>query len=149
MLDPSHLIHRPPEQAVVDAFARELGDTDRSRAENLFLTHQYYCSESAMLSLNHGLGGGLSESQAVGLAAPYSMAMGESGCVCGALSGSVLGIGLLTGSQCAFDRRRESRRLARELHDHFKGQFGSTCCRVLTSKVKSDPQAPPASMRPS
>lgn len=111
------------------------------RAENLFLTHQFYCSESILLSLNKGLGGGLSESQAIGLAAPYSMAMGESGCACGALSGSVLAIGLFTGRLDAFGLRSEARRLAREMHDRFRKRHGSACCRILTRGVRNDPNA--------
>jgi C_GCAxxG_C_C family probable redox protein len=69
------------------------------------------------------------------------MAMGDSGCVCGALSGGVLAIGLFSGNRGAHRLRGESRRLARELHDLFKAHCGSTCCRVLTHKVKDDPPA--------
>jgi hypothetical protein len=29
----------------------------------------------------------------------------------------------------------------RELHDRFKSEFGSTCCRVLTKKVRRDQKA--------
>ena len=139
MLDRIQVTDIVPEKADLPPAAENLAMQIGRRAQNLFLTHQYYCSESVLLSLNHGLGGGLAESQAVGMAAPYSMAMGESGCICGALSGCVLAIGLFAANQGGQQLRRQSRSLARELHDHFKNEHGSTCCRVLTRKVKGEP----------
>ena len=141
MLDRLNIEGVSAKRAILPPETEKFCDRIGSRAENLFLTHQYYCSESVLLSLNHALGGGLSEEQAVGMAAPYSMAMGESGCACGALNGGILAIGLFTGMRGAFRLRRLSRRLAREFHDQFKAEFGSACCRILTRKVKSDPRA--------
>jgi C_GCAxxG_C_C family probable redox protein len=75
------------------------------------------------------------------MAAPFCVALGESGCLCGALSGAVLASGLLLGQDHAYRRRRHMRRSARQLHDAFKAANGATCCRALTRKVKDDPQA--------
>jgi hypothetical protein len=65
-----------------------------SRAQNLYLTRQLLCTEAVVVALNHGLNGGLSEAQAVAMAAPFCAAMGESGCSCGALSGAEMACGL-------------------------------------------------------
>ena len=51
----------------------------RERARNLYLTRQLLCTEAVMVALNHGLKGGLTDTQAVAMAAPFSTAMGERG----------------------------------------------------------------------
>ena len=141
MLDRNTSTDHPTTAPLTAESRQDLARRIGRRAQNLFLTHQFYCSESILLSVNMGLGGGLSESQAIGLAAPYSMAMGESGCTCGALSGSVLAIGLFTGRMDAYGLRADARQLAREMHDRFRQRHGSACCRVLTRNVRSDPKA--------
>ncbi|MEJ2040676.1 MAG: C-GCAxxG-C-C family protein, partial [Desulfosarcinaceae bacterium] len=62
----------------------------RQRAHNLYQTRQMLCTEAVLVALNHGLGGDLTEAQAVAMAAPFCAALGVSGCLCGALSGAVL-----------------------------------------------------------
>ena len=70
----------------------------KNRAENLYQTRQLLCAEAVVVTLNKVLNGGLSDAQAVAVAAPFSIAMGDSGCICGALSGAVLACGLLVGN---------------------------------------------------
>lgn len=113
----------------------------RERAGNLYLTRQLLCAEAVVVALNHGLEGGLSESQAVAVAAPFCAAMGESGCLCGALGGAELACGLFLGGDQAYRRRKEIRETARVLHDAFKAAHGATCCRVLTRSVRQDADA--------
>jgi len=122
------------------AYIDALVDTLRRRTHNLYTTRQFMCAESVLLALNEGLGGDLNEAQAVAMAAPFSAAMGESGCVCGALSGAVLACGLFLGQHAPYRHRREMRRCARQLHDQFKLTHGATCCRVISRKFKNDPQ---------
>ena len=99
------------------------------------------CAETVVVALNHGFSGGLTEKQTIAVAAPFSMAMGESGCLCGALSGAVMACGLLLGNDQAYRHRRDMRESARALHDAFKATYGSTCCRVLSQKVRLDKKA--------
>lgn len=113
----------------------------KNRARNLYATRQFMCAEAVLVTLNHALGGGLDESQAVAMAAPFSAAMGESGCVCGALSGAVMAGGLFLGGDSPYRHRREMRQCARQLHDGFKLTHGATCCRVISQKFKDDPKA--------
>jgi C_GCAxxG_C_C family probable redox protein len=112
----------------------------RLKAENLYSAHRLFCSESVLLALNDGLGGGLTESQAVSLTAGLTIGVGGSGCMCGALNGGIVGTGLFLGRKGAYRTRREIREASAELHDCFKNTFHSTCCRVLTRKVKDDPK---------
>lgn len=108
----------------------------KARARNLYLTRQLLCTEAVLVSLNKGLNGGLSDAQAVAMAAPFCIALGESGCLCGALSGAVLGCGLLLGGNRPHRRRRELRDSAGRLHDAFRQANGATCCRILSRDVK-------------
>lgn len=62
-----------------------------------------------------GLGGGL----------------GHAGCMCGALTGSALVLGLLKGRTDAGESRDPAYNLTREFHDRFESSFGYTCCRSL------------------
>ncbi|MBU8912057.1 MAG: C-GCAxxG-C-C family protein [Desulfobacterales bacterium] len=112
----------------------------RKRAQSLYLNRQMLCSEAVLVTLNQGLNGGLSDSQAMAMAAPFSIAMGESGCLCGALSGAVMACGLFIGSDHPY-QRRATRACGRQLHDSFKAVNGATCCKVLSCKVKHDRNA--------
>lgn len=125
----------------LDPAAETLVAQIRKRARNLYLTRQLLCTEAVMVALNHGLGGRLSDAQVVAMAAPFCVALGESGCMCGALSGAVMGSGLFLGNQNPYRNRRKMRTSARQLHDSFKAANGATCCRVLSRKVRHDKQA--------
>jgi C_GCAxxG_C_C family probable redox protein len=111
------------------------------RARNLYLTRQMLCTEAVVTALNQGLGGGLTEAQATAMSAPFCIALGESGCLCGALSGAVMATGLLLGKDGAYRHRKTMRDSARRLHDRFKFAHGATCCRVLSKKIKHDKKA--------
>ena len=111
------------------------------RARNLYETRQLLCTEAVVMSLNEALEGGLSDSQVVALTAPFCVALGESGCMCGALSGAVIASGLFLGGRNPYRRRRQMRASARQLHDEFISCNGATCCNALTRKVKGDKEA--------
>ncbi|MFO7557307.1 MAG: C-GCAxxG-C-C family protein [Desulfobacterales bacterium] len=113
----------------------------RERARNLYQTNQLMCAETVLTALNHGLDGGLTDAQVVAMTAPFCEAMGKSGCLCGALSGAVMGAGIFLGKDHPYRHRKEIRESARQLHDAFKASNGSTCCRVLSQKVKHDKKA--------
>jgi len=113
----------------------------RERAENLYKTGQYLCAESILLTLNKGFNGPLTDDEAVGLSAGMVDGMGGSGCLCGAVAGASLAIGLLLGRNAVHARRMEIRKAVSDLHAWFKKEHGSACCRVLVKKVKDDEAA--------
>lgn len=87
-------------------------------AEAVFLTYRELLEpdmDPAMVKLMTGFGGGL----------------GESGCMCGALSGSIVALNMLKGRSTNQFSREEAYRLAKEFTDRFTEKFGATCCRVL------------------
>jgi C_GCAxxG_C_C family probable redox protein len=122
--------------------ADELIGLIRRRAENLFETHQLFCSEAVLCVLNQGLRGGLPPDTAIRIASGFSEGIGGAGCMCGAFGGALMALGLFLGRQ-GLNGRGSKRVQARgkDLHDLFRSKFGSTCCRVLTKKVRNDRKA--------
>jgi C_GCAxxG_C_C family probable redox protein len=133
---------RVPERGPrLDPRIEDLAEQLSGRARHLYEHRRHLCTEAVLAALNEGLGGGLSRTQAVALAAPFCEGLGESGCLCGALSGAVMACGLLLGGSHPHRRRRVIRRSARELHDAFRMAHGATCCRILSREVKQDKRA--------
>jgi len=114
----------------------------KAKARNLFLTRQLQCAQAVLCTLNEGLGGGLRRDIAARLASGFAEGLGGSGCLCGAVSGGVLALGLFMGK----DRRSllnasGSSYSTALLHREFAERFGSACCKVLSKKVKRDAKA--------
>jgi C_GCAxxG_C_C family probable redox protein len=123
----------------LDADTVKLLEKIRLRTENLFMTRQLMCSEAVLTVLNQGLKGGLSPELAVRLTSGLPEGIGGSGCTCGALTAGVLALGLFLGRNGpGVLNSRLVYAASKELHDHFKIQFGSTCCKVLTKNIELD-----------
>jgi C_GCAxxG_C_C family probable redox protein len=108
------------------------------RAKNLFLSRQMYCSEAVLVVLNKALGGGLKDHQAMALAAPFSEGVEKNGCLCGALAGALLAVGLFLGSPNPVGRRKSVQVASGILMKRFKLRFGASCCRILSKKDQVD-----------
>lgn len=122
--------------------ADQVIDMVGARAENIFRSGQLACSEAVLSVLNESLHGGLPPEHAVSLAAGFPEGLGGSGCLCGALGGGVLALGLFLGRKKPGERDRRGLQAAtKKLHDRFKGELHATCCRILTKKVKDDDKA--------
>ena len=59
--------------------------------------------------------------------------LGYAGCMCGALNGAALMLGLLKGRTSHEQDREPVYELARQFHDRFEQKFGNTCCRSLNT----------------
>lgn len=117
-----------------------LAQAARERAQGLYNSRQMLCSEAVLVTINELFNGGLDEEQAVRLAAGMACGLGDSGCLCGAVNGGVAALGLILGKEKPYARRKLCRKAANELHDAFKEANKSTCCRVLSKKVKDTPK---------
>ncbi len=121
----------------IDQVAEMIG----GRAENLFLSRQLLCAGAVLTALNQGLAGGVPPDLAVRLTSGMGNGLGGSGCICGALNGGVLAMGLFLGDGAAgVPAGKVARKQAAELHDIFRERFSSTCCRVLTKNIRHDRQ---------
>lgn len=127
---------------MIDTTQSSLAEAIAAKAENLYRTRQHLCADAVLLAFNEGLGGGLTEQQAVGLTSGLSIGQGGAGCLCGAVSGGALVLGLfLSGEGGAYRNSGRVRDAVKELHDRFKSIHRSTCCRVLSGKVRDDEDA--------
>ncbi len=115
-------------------FLELIGD----KAANLFESGEMLCAPAVLVTLNSVLLGGLDDQQAKAMAAALPVGMGGAGCTCGTLSGAQLALGLFLGGKTPW---RKMAPAAQEMHDQFRGRFASTCCRVLSKKLKHDPKA--------
>ena len=119
-----------------DALRNGLLDCIQFRAENLFLTDQLKCAEAVLVVLNQGLGGDLPRELAIRLASGLPEGLGQRGCLCGALNGGALALGLFLGRKGpGYRNGLKIRRAVGDLHDRFKTAYKATCCRVLTQAL--------------
>jgi C_GCAxxG_C_C family probable redox protein len=114
----------------------------KERACNIFLSGQLLCTEAVFSVLNRGLGGGLPSDVAVRIASALPDGFGGSGCLCGALNGGALALGLFLGGNGPRVRNgNRARSKTRMLHQMFVDRFDSPCCRLLTRDVKYNSKA--------
>ncbi len=129
-------------QESVDDKAQLINRLTLERAGNLFEKHGLCCSEAALVTLNLGFQGGLPVKKALQLSAGFCHGMGGSGCTCGALTASVSALGLFLSPHLDEGlAKKEFHKIIQEMHDRFRQEFKSTCCRVLTKNVKHDRKA--------
>ena len=122
--------------------SQELSRLVGAKAHELFSNGRMLCAPAVLTALNRSLGGNMDQALINNLTAGLVEGLGGAGCLCGAVSGACLGLGLFLGA--GKDGGRSSRRVAasgKELHNAFKAERGSTCCRVLSKKVKDDKKA--------
>ncbi len=107
----------------------------RARAETLYRDKQYLCSESLFTVVNDYLGQPVPP-ETVRLASGFPVGMGLAGCSCGALTGGIMALGLKYGRGAPGQDNAVALAKAKELHDWFHQEFGSTCCKVLIRKFE-------------
>lgn len=115
----------------------EILDKVQADAEQLFRSGTYFCSEAVVQTINEVLGKPYDES-VVKLASGFPIGLGKAGCLCGAVSGGQMALGMVYGrveGQPMQDKMFEE---AKKLHDFVKDEYKSTCCRVITKEWQGD-----------
>ena len=114
----------------VEPVAGGIVDRVAIEAEGLFRSGKMHCAEAVLEAIRTNF---LPEAPAevIGLAAGFGGGSG-SGCLCGAVSGGTIGLGLALKG----DRKRTTQ-LTKDLHHWFKQEYGATCCKLITTKGKS------------
>ena len=102
----------------------------RERAEEMYRTGQFLCSEAVFLVANEFLGHPVPD-EMVRLASGFPVGMGMAGCACGALTGGVMALGLRYGRSTPGAATPGMFDAARELHDRFRARRRTVCCRSL------------------
>lgn len=104
----------------------------REKAEDYFRRGDFLCSESVLTTINELLGEEFSP-EIVKLASGFPIGIGKSKCLCGAVSGGVMALGLKYGrTKPGVPMPDKCFPANSDLHDYIKEEYGSTCCRVLT-----------------
>lgn len=104
-------------------------------AEDLF-RGGFFCSEAVVSSIRSNFEMDVPE-EVIAMASGFPMGIGRSKCLCGAVSGGVMAIGLVFGRTVQKDPQVEQTLLlSKELHDWFKEANGKNalCCRILTKE---------------
>lgn len=107
----------------------------KHNAEELYRSGDYLCSEAVFAVVNDYLGQPLPP-EAVRITSGFPVGIGCAGCTCGALNGAIIALGLKYGRTGPKENNEKIMSLSKELHDEFKKQFGSTCCRVLIKDLE-------------
>lgn len=102
-------------------------------AEDLF-RGGFFCSEAVVSAIRSNFELDVPE-EVIAMASGFPIGIGRSKCLCGAVSGGVMAIGLIFGRTVQKDPQVEkTMALSKELHDWFKEANGKNalCCRILT-----------------
>lgn len=109
----------------------------QSNAEELFRSGTFFCSESVVQTINELLGKPY-DSSIVKLASGFPIGMGKAGCLCGAVSGGQIVLGMVYGRVEGEAMQDKMFKLSKGLHDYIKNEYKSTCCRLITKKWSGD-----------
>ena len=103
----------------------------RKIAEGYFERGEFFCSEAVVKTINDELGKPFSD-EVTKLASGFPIGVGKSGCLCGAVSGGVMALGMVYGRCHGEAMNADMFKHAADLHDRIKELYKSTCCRVMT-----------------
>ncbi len=103
----------------------------RSKAGNYFKEGNN-CAEAIFLTFREYLMPEM-DPKMVKLVTGFGSGIGEAGCMCGALTGSIIALNMVKGRSSKEEDRTCAYDHAREFHDRFIENFGTTCCRALNT----------------
>lgn len=106
-------------------------------SEELYRNGTYFCSESVVQTINELLGKPFDPS-VVKLASGFPIGMGKAGCLCGAVSGGQMALGMVYGRVEGEAMQEKMFELSKGLHDYIRSEYKSTCCRVITREWAGD-----------
>lgn len=110
----------------------------RSLAGNKFKSG-YNCAKSILQAFNGILDNPLSP-EGLKMASGFGGGLGHAGCICGALTASIMVLGLLKGRLDSGQARDPIYNLAHDFHERFAQEFGATCCRTLNPYEFDSPE---------
>ncbi|MFI3250217.1 MAG: C-GCAxxG-C-C family protein [Eubacteriales bacterium] len=100
---------------------------------------QYFCSEAIVSAIVDNLEVDIPKEALIAMSSGFPVGLGGSRCLCGAVSGGVMTLGLFFGrSTPGDDKIGKMMELSAELHDWFKveSKKNSLCCRVITHGIE-------------
>ncbi len=109
--------------------ALNVAEQCRQEAEALYRSGSHHCAEAVLESIRKKFTPELPESM-VQLVSGFGGGSG-SGCLCGAVSGGTVVLGLALK-----DDKKGITRMTKELHVWFKEKYGVTCCKTIRQTHK-------------
>ena len=109
----------------------------REDSEELFENGTFFCSEAVLTVINNYLGQPY-HPDVVKMASGFPIGMGKAGCLCGAVSGGQMALGIVYGREQGEAMQEKMFEEAKGLHDHIIEDYKSCCCRVMTRQWKGD-----------
>lgn len=106
-------------------------DKVQADAEQLFRSGTFFCSEAVLQTINELLDKPY-DNNIVKMAGGFPIGMGRSGCLCGAVSGGQMALGMAYGRVEGEPMKDKMFEVAKNLHDYMNSQYKSNCCRVIT-----------------
>ncbi len=116
---------------------QEFLDKVRTDAENYFDRGEFFCSEAVVQVINDALGK-LYPDEVVKLASGFPIGLGKAQCLCGAVSGGEMALGMVYGRVHGENMNPVMFEKAKALHDFVKDEYKSLCCRVITREWAGD-----------
>ena len=108
----------------------------RKQAEDYYRNGDYYCSEAVVRTIRDEFGVDVPDT-VIAMASGFPVGIGGSGCTCGAVAGGVMSLGLFFGRSDPGDPKVvKTMALSAELHDSFKNNHKTLCCRKLTKGME-------------
>ena len=95
-----------------------------AEAEELYRSGEMHCAEAVVAAVRTNFRPDV-PAEVVRLAAGFGGGSGA-GCICGAVSGGTMALGLVLQ-----DDPKLVKKLTRNLHQWFKEEYGPTCCKVI------------------
>ncbi|MBS3885429.1 MAG: C_GCAxxG_C_C family protein [Dethiobacter sp.] len=110
----------------------EILEKVQTDAEELFRSGKFFCSEAVVQTINEVLNKPYAE-DVVKLASGFPIGMGRAGCLCGAVSGGQMALGMVYGRVEGEPMKDKMFEKAKALHDYIKNEYQANCCRVITA----------------
>ncbi|MDO5096278.1 MAG: C-GCAxxG-C-C family protein [Peptostreptococcaceae bacterium] len=112
-------------------------DLIQKQAEELYRSGTYFCSEAVVQTINEALDEPFAK-EVVKMASGFPIGMGKAGCLCGAVSGGQMALGMVYGRVEGEPMHEKMFEVSKGLHDYIKDEYKSTCCRVITRQWAGD-----------
>ena len=106
----------------------ELAEQCQLEAETLYRSGKYHCAEAVLEAVRRHFAHEIPES-VVATVAGFGGGS-SSGCICGAVSGGTVALGLVLGD------KKATTHLTKEMHIWFKEKYGVTCCKTIRQTHK-------------
>lgn len=103
--------------------SQNVAENCKNVAEGLYRSGQHHCAEAVMETIRRQYSPQSPESL-VGAVSGFGGGS-SSGCICGAVSGATVAIGLVLND------KKQTTQMTKELHTWFKEKYGVTCCKII------------------